>query len=169
MRSPFTFVRSLMVFVLLALAACSDGTSSEPDAPLAESDQQHEDDHGSDHDDHDHGELYEPHTPDADADPAAVADAWLAAFTAEAEDTTAWLATLEPYCFSSYCELLAQTDAANLPGPDQSPTGPAVLGESDRSDAAVATAEAEGGVWTVSLLATADGEWQVWDCAWEVS
>lgn len=161
MRSLHTFLAPFAVFALVALAACSGDPSPEPDPTTpAESDQLHEDDH-------EHGELYEPHTPEPGADAAAVADAFLAAFTAGGTTTATWYDGLDAYCFSSYCELLAQTDAAEIP--TEAPTAPATAEVGDRPDAATATAPAEGGTWTVSLLATADGQWQVWDCTWSPS
>lgn len=111
--------------------------------------------------------MYEPHSPAPGADAAAVADTWLVAFTAGGSETEAWYSTLEPYCFVSYCELIAQTDPIQIP--TEAPTAPATVTTTDRADAVVATAPAAGGTWTVSLLATAEGEWEVYSCTWEAT
>jgi hypothetical protein len=158
MRNRYPKVTSLFAFALLGLAACTSDAPPAVDAQHSESDVGHEDGH-------EHGELYEPHTPAPGADAAAVADAWLDAFTAGGTETAAWVSTLEGLCFQSYCDLLAQTDPSRIP--TAAPTGAATAAATERADVAVATAPAEGGTWTVELLATAEGAWEVYSCTWE--
>lgn len=160
MRFPHLNAFLATVLALLALAACTPDLSNTDAADADESDVGHEDGH-------EHGELYDPHDPAPGADAQATAEAWLAAFTAGGADTAVWVEELAPFCFRSYCELLADTDPDRIP--TAAPTGPAEVAATERADAVVATAPAEGGAWTVALLATADGAWQVYDCTWTAS
>lgn len=160
MRSPYLKIIGLTVFSLIAATGCVAERPTTDGHGLAESDLGHEDDHL-------HEELYEPHNPGPSAEAAAVADAWLTAFTSGSTDTDAWVSTLEPHCFSSYCELLAHTDPEQIP--TDVPIGAATVVTNDRADTVIATAPADGGTWTVALLTTADGHWKVYSCTWEAT